>query len=71
MFKAAIDERIRDDNLDVLRRTLAETREHIAEERGYARGLGEGIEKGRVLGWDEATEMMLKVLADIRSGNRG
>lgn len=70
MIKASVDARIRDDSMDALRRSLSEMRERSAEERGYVKGLGEGIEKGRSLGWDEATEMMLKVLTDIRSGNR-
>lgn len=71
MFKASVDARIRDDSMDALRRSLSEMRERSAEERGYVKGLGEGIEKGRALGWDEAVEMVLKLLLDFKNGNRG
>lgn len=70
MIKAAVDVRLRDDNMDALRRTLAEARENQAKREGYREGYEEGFEGGRSQGFDEAVEMILKLLVDFKSGNR-
>lgn len=71
MLKASIDTRIREDNMDTLRRTLAEARENQARREGYNEGYSEGFEGGRSQGFDEAVEMVLKLLLDFKNGNRG
>lgn len=70
MFKAAVDTRIREDNMDTLRRSLYEAKEHIAEERGYARGHGEGYSEALAEGYNRAIEDMLSIVLDFAKGNR-
>lgn len=70
MIKGVIDLKIRDDGIDALRKSLYEAKEAQAEANGYRRGFEEGFEKGRPQGFDEAVEMMLKLLMDFKNGNR-
>lgn len=70
MFKAAIDERIKDDTLDMFRRTIAEMREHMAEERGYARGRADTYGDAHQEGYNRAIADMLELILDFAKGNR-
>lgn len=70
MFKASVDARIRDDNMDALRRTLAEARENQAEQRGYARGRADSYGEALQEGYNRAIEDMLSIILDFAKGNR-
>ena len=70
MIKTSVDARIREDSMDTLRRSLYEAKEHIAEERGYVRGHGEGYSEALQEGYNRAIEDMLSIILDFAKGNR-
>lgn len=70
MTKISLDARIRDDGLDALRRSLYESRENQAHDKGYAKGHADGLAEGLELGYKRAVEDYLSLALDFAKGNR-
>lgn len=65
----AFDERLKDNDCDALRRSLYKAKETQARQEGYTEAMEEWYQKGRTEGFDEAIEMILKLILDFKRGN--
>ena len=70
MTKIVLDERIKDEGCDALRRTIWESKIAQAREEGYRRGYEEGYADGNQVGYGRAVKDFLDIILDFVKGNR-